>query len=486
MTIKYKGTVRVFTALCVCLCVQTLKAQPKLAALFTDNLVLQQRSTVQVWGWDKPSATVTLTNSWSKNVYKAVAGADGKFILKIATPTAGGPYTLTVSDGMSITLSNILIGEVWLCAGQSNMEMPMKGFKGQPISNTNEAILMSKNKNIRLYTVPRSSVLELQKDSKPSQWKEAAPESVANFSATGYYFGRLINKVLDDVPVGLIHCSYSGSSIQAWMDAQTLGAFPEIKVPGKGDTIKQVSRTPTTLYNGMLYPILGYGIKGAIWYQGESNYDNPAQYDGLFETFVKTTRKQWGLGDFPFYYCQIAPYDYAQLPPYNKGGKYNSAFVRDVQRMAVDKISNTAMAVLMDIGEQATIHPARKDVGGTRLAYLALAKTYGIKGFNSTSPTYDSMTIKNDQIVVKFKDCPNGITSYFKELTQFEIAGEERHFYPAKAVISGSTVTVSANEVKKPVAVRYAFRDFIVGELYSTDGLPVSSFRTDDWDYDAK
>ncbi|RKR84317.1 sialate O-acetylesterase [Mucilaginibacter gracilis] len=487
MIIKYKSYHRLLMLVCLCLLNNIAKAQPKLAALFTDNMVLQQKSTVQVWGWDKPSATLTLTSSWNKATYKTVAGADGRFSFKISTPTAGGPYQLTVNDGKPVTFTNILIGEVWICTGQSNMEMPMKGFKGQPIIGANEVILTSKNKNIRLYTVPRSSVTEPQKDSKPGQWREADPESVANFSATGYYFGRLINKVLDDVPVGLIHCSYSGSSIQAWMDAATLGAFPEIKVPAKGDTIKQASRTPTTLYNGMLYPILGYGIKGAIWYQGESNYDNPSQYEKLFETYVKTLRAQWAIGDFPFYYTQIAPYDYAQLPPYNKGGKYNSAFLRDAQRKEADKIPNTGMAVLMDIGEQATIHPPHKETAGTRMAYIALAKTYGIKGFNPLSPTYDNLTIKGNQAVVKFKDCPMGITSYFKELTEFEVAGDDKHFYLAKAVISGSTVTVSSPDVKAPVAVRYAFRDFIVGELFSTDGLPVSSFRTDDWDYnDAK
>ena len=313
------------TATGLCLLGIAAKAQPKPAALFTDNLVLQQQSTVQVWGWDKPSANLTLTNTWDKKLYKATAGADGKFTFKIATPAAGGPYAITISDGKAVTLNNILIGEVWICTGQSNMEMPLKGFKGQPIIGSNEAILYSANKNIRLFTVPRASKTTLQHDAKTSKWLEANPESVANFSATGYYFGRLLNKMLN-VPVGLINCSYSGSSIQAWMDAQTLGAFPEIKIPAPTDSIKEVSRTPTTLYNGMLAPIMGYGIKGAIWYQGESNYSDPDQYQKLFPTFVNMLRKQWGEGDFPFYYAQIAPYDYAQLPPYNKGGKYNSAY----------------------------------------------------------------------------------------------------------------------------------------------------------------
>lgn len=480
-------TLRIPLCLAALLCcvILTARAQVKLAGLFTDNMVLQQKTTVAVWGWDKAGSHISVTTSWNKKVYTAMADASGKFMVKINTPVYGGPYTVTISDGKPTILKNVLIGEVWMCMGQSNMEMPVKGFKGQPIIGSNEAIIYSKNKNIHLFTVPRASKTGVQTDIKPSQWLEASPETVSNFSATGYFFGRMLNNMLD-VPIGLINCSYSGSSIQAWMDAGTLKAFPEIKIPAPTDSIKELSRTPTTLYNGMLKPVIGYGIKGAIWYQGESNYSNPAQYQQLFETAVKTWREQWAEGDFPFYYAQIAPYDYAQLPPYNKGGKYNSAFLRDVQRIEADKIPNTGMAVLMDIGQQGTIHPFHKEEGGTRLAYIALVKTYGLKGFNGVSPAYESMTVKGSSAVLKFKDAPNGLTSYLKELTTFEIAGADKHFYPAKAVISGSSVTVTADNVKQPVAVRYAFRDFVVGELFGTDGLPVSSFRTDDWDYDVQ
>ncbi|WP_345953434.1 sialate O-acetylesterase [Mucilaginibacter sp. PAMB04168] len=456
------------------------KAQVKLASLFTSNMVLQQQMDVPIWGWDTPGKAITITTSWNKKLYKAAADQTGKWKIKISTPAAGGPYTITISNGQITKLDNVLIGEVWVLGGQSNMEMPMKGFKGQPIIASNEVILKSKNNNVRLYTVPRSSVTEVQQNSKPSEWRVASPEFVSNFSATGYYFGRLLNDMLN-VPVGLINCSYSGSFAEAWVDADVLKAFPTVKIPAKTDTIKQVSRTATTLYNGMLHPILGYGIKGAIWYQGESNYDNPDQYEKLFPALVARWRELWAQGDFPFYFAQIAPYDYAQLPPYNKGGKYNSAYLRDAQRKSQKTIPNSAMAVLMDIGEQASIHPAHKEPGGTRLAYLALGKTYGIKGFGFASPEYESINVKDTAAVIRFVNANNGLTSYSKPLTQFEIAGDDQKFYPAKAVINGSSVTVSAPQVKKPVAVRYAFRDFIVGELYGTDGLPVSSFRTDNW-----
>lgn len=249
-----------------------LRAQVRLPSLFTDNLVMQQQAACAVWGWAKAGSTITVSPSWGKQKYTAQADATGKWKLKVNTPAASAtPYTLRVSgDGPAIQLHNVLIGEVWLCGGQSNMEMPLKGFKGQPVLGSNEAILHSKNDQLRLYTVPRSSVTEPQDNSKPSPWRVAEPEAVSNFSATAYYFGRLVQEQLG-VPVGLLHCSYSGSFIEAWMDAATLREFAGVKIPAKNDTIKQVSRTATTLFNGMLHPIEGYGIKGAIWYQGESN-----------------------------------------------------------------------------------------------------------------------------------------------------------------------------------------------------------------------
>lgn len=453
-------------------------AQVKLASLFTDNMVLQQQSQVPVWGWSDGS-NISLTTSWNKKKYTARADASGKWKITVATPIAGGPYEISVSNGKPLKISNVLIGEVWLCSGQSNMEMPLKGFKGQPIINSNEVILQSKNPNIRLYTVPRSSVTEPQENSKPSEWKEANPESVSNFSATGYYFGKLLSEMLD-VPIGLINDSYSGSYAEAWMTPEALAPFG-VKAPAKGDTIKAVSRTPTTLYNGMLHPVIGYGIKGVIWYQGESNYDNPDRYEQLFPAMVKLWRNLWGAGDFPFYYAQIAPYNYAQLPPYNTGGKYNSAYLRDAQRKAEHTIPNSAMAVLLDAGEENSIHPAHKEIPGTRLALLALGKTYGLKGFGYESPAYDSLAINGSIAEVKFKNAPNWLTSYGKDLATFEIAGKDKTFYPAKAVIYRSSVLVSSPQVKDPVAVRYAFRDFVIGDLFSTEGLPVSSFRTDDW-----
>jgi sialate O-acetylesterase len=462
-------------------CCIIASAMVKPASIFTDHMVLQQQSNVAIWGWAKPSGKVKINTSWNKQNYAVTADQTGKWKVKVTTPSAGGPYEIEFNDGEKLVLTDILIGEVWFCGGQSNMEMPMKGFKSQPIIGSNEVILKSSNKNIRLYTVPRSSITEKQDNSKASPWKLAAPETVSNFSATAYYFGSLLSEILN-VPIGIINDSYGGSTIEAWMSPEDLKPFTEIKIPSKEDSIKEVSRTPTTLYNGMLYPVIGYGIKGAIWYQGESNYDRPDRYEDLFPAMVASWRKNWDNGEFPFYYAQIAPYNY-NFSSLAKGSKNNnSAYLRDAQRKSLTKIPNSGMAVLMDIGEERSIHPANKKQGGERLAYLALAQTYGIKGFGFASPAYESLTIEKNTAVIKFQNVPNGLTSFGKELSLFEVAGADQKFYPAKASIKGSSINVSATEVKVPVAVRYAFKDFVIGDLFGNDGLPVSSFRTDNWD----
>ena len=454
-------------------------AQVKLPYFFSDGMVLQQQTDAAVWGWAKSGNKVSVTTSWNNKKYSTVTAADGKWKLKLSTPAAGGPYTITVSDGTPVIIKNILIGEVWLCSGQSNMEMPMKGFKDQPVTGNNDAVFNSTNNQIRLYTVPRSVQRTAQDTTKNSFWKMAEPEAVSNFSATAYYFGRMLFEKLH-VPIGLVNISYGGSPVEAFMDENTLKTFPEIKVPGKTDTTKLNNKVATVLYNGMLGPFLGYTIKGCIWYQGESNNDRPQQYETLFPAFVKQIREQSAQGDFPFYYCQIAPYNYYNYAAVNAVNN-NSAFLRDAQRKALSKIPNSGMAVLMDIGEEFSIHPMNKEAGSKRLAYMALAKTYGLKTMAAESPAYESVSFSNGTATIKFTNAPNGLTAFGKTLQYFEIAGANKVFRPAKAVISGGTILVTSPDVKDPVAVRYAFKDFVVGDLYGTEGFPVSSFRTDDW-----
>ncbi|MGO1244111.1 MAG: sialate O-acetylesterase [Sphingobacterium sp.] len=283
------------------------------------------------------------------------------------------------------------------------------------------------------------------------------------------------------VPIGLIHSSYGGSNVEAWMDAAWLNDQQDLALPNKNQDIKDKNRTPTMLYNGMIHPLIGYGIKGIIWYQGESNYERADQYEILFPKMVNEYRKLWGAQDMPFYFTQIAPFNYAALPPYYSGQKYNSAYLRDAQRKSLSKLSHSGMVVTMDLGEENCIHPSHKREGGDRLALLALGDTYGIQGLYYRSPLYQEITIDGKNAIVHFKDAPLGLSSFGNELGAFEVAGEDQVFHSAQAVIKGKTVVVSAPQVSRPVAVRYAFKDFVVGNLFGVNGLPVGSFRTDDW-----
>ncbi|MDA3879141.1 MAG: hypothetical protein PF436_02015 [Prolixibacteraceae bacterium] len=458
----------------------TTNAAVKLPAIFTDNMVLQQKSSPAIWGWTEDQVTVKVTTSWNNKSYETKSDKNGNWKLEVSTPEAGGPFTIAISDGEIVTLNNVMLGEVWLCSGQSNMEMPMKGFTGQPVSGSNMAILKSKNPNIRMISVPRKTDVEPQTNFE-GNWKEASPETVAEFSATGYYFGRLVNEMID-VPIGLIDVSYGGSCIQAWMSRETSVPFEDKGLPVSNDDFnKEQNRVPTGLFNGMLNPVIGYGIKGCIWYQGETNYREPDLYEELFPKMVSNWRTLWGVGELPFYYCQIAPFNYAQFTPYDLKEKDNSAYLRDAQRKSAQIIPNAAMAVLMDCADCENIHPADKHIAGERLALLALAKTYELKGFGYASPEFNAMEIIGSTVTVSFNNVPNGITSFGEEITSFEIAGADQRFYPAKVFKRNKSVVLSSPHVKEPVAVRYAFKDCVKGQLFSTEGLPLSSFRTDDW-----
>ena len=452
-----------------------INAKVTLPKMFSDGMVMQRETNANLWGTAKASATVKITTSWDGKTYEAKAGKDGKWKTAIATPKAGGPYSITLTDGEQTVLDNILIGELWLCSGQSNMEMPMKGFKNQPVENAVEDILHSADKELRLFTVKRNSQFA-PVDTVSGKWSEAAPASVREFSATAYHFGRELRRILG-VPVGLIVTSWGGSACEAWMRADWLKAFPDTKIPASADDIKSKNRTPTVLYNGMLHPLIGITMRGVIWYQGEDNVPRYKTYADMLSTMVRGWRTEWGQGDFPFYFCQIAPYDYSLID-----WTTNSALLREQQSKAELMIPNSGMAVLMDAGLEYGIHPRKKHLAGMRLALLALKKTYGVEGITAESPYFRDVTFQNDTAVVRFNRADmwvygsNGLKSDL-----FEVAGEDRVFHPAKAWIERSKVYVKSDEVKHPVAVRYAFKDWVSGDLYC-DGLPVSSFRTDNWD----
>ena len=479
---------RLICIICIiCGFAATGKSEIKLPQFFSDNMVLQQQAECNIWGKGDKGKTVVIITSWDKKSYSAPVDQNGDFSVKIQTPKAGGPYDITFAIapsnsssrhsaglGRAFTLHNILIGEVWICAGQSNMEMQMKGFKQQPVEGTTEELLRCKDTNLRLFTVKRHVSLTPTYD-VTGQWKEANSASVRDFSATAYYFGRALRSTLD-VPVGLIVTAWGGSACEAWMKADWLRAFPKVKQTiTVGDVSKLQQRCPTALYNGQLYPLIGYTMKGAIWYQGEDNVPRYDYYAPLLKTMVEGWRSDWKQGDFPFYYCQIAPYDYSLID------WKDSQYLREQQAKAETMISNARMAVLMDAGLEYGIHPRKKRQAGERLAILALANTYDVKGLPDFA-TYKEVTFQNDTAVVAFDRSKEWV--YFEHGTtsnNFEIAGSDKVFHPATKVwVSRNRVYVTCDAVKQPVAIRYAFKDWADGDLMH-DGLPVSSFRTDNW-----
>lgn len=447
-------------------------AEVKLPVIFGNNMVLQQQTETAIWGTAAKNTSVKVTTSWNKKSYNVKSSSDGKWKLKVATPSAGGPYELTISDGTELKLKNLMIGEVWICSGQSNMEMPMKGFVNQPVVGSNEAIANASNVSIRLFTVKKASSLQPLEDFTGS-WKNCEPENVSEFSATAYYFGLMLNKILK-VPIGLINTSWGGTRIEPWVSEEGIKKFDFVKLPDKNMQGNISSQTPTVLFNAMINPMVGYGIRGAIWYQGESNRNEPDQYVKLLPGLIENWRAVWGVGDFPFYYVQIAPYDYGPTG-------LNSAYLREAQLVASTALQNIGMVSLMDIGEKDIIHPANKKAGSDRLAFLALTKTYGKAGFAGSGPVFKEMSITGSVVKLTFDNAINGLTSNGKELSCFEVAGTNKRFYPAKAFIAGGGITLFCPSVAVPVAVRYAFKDFIVGDLFNTEGLPASSFRTDIW-----
>lgn len=466
---------KIFLLLATIMVVMGIKAKVTLPKIFSDGMVMQRETNANLWGEAKASSNVKITTSWDNKSYVVRSDSNGKWKTSVKTPKAGGPFSITFSDGEKLTINNILIGEVWICSGQSNMEMPMKGYKNQPVDNAVEDILHSKDSNLRLFTVKRNSKFK-PVDDVTGNWNEANPASVRNFSATAYYFGRELRRSLD-LPVGLIVAAWGGSACEAWMTADWLKAFPDAKIPASEEDIKSKNRTPTVLYNGMLHPLIGFSMRGVIWYQGEDNVTRYSTYADMLTTMIGGWRSVWKQGDFPFYFCQIAPYDY-KLINYT----VNSAFLREQQSKAELMNQNCGMAVLMDVGMDFGIHPRKKYQAGMRLALLALDKTYGVEGLTSESAYYDKMEIKGDTAVISFKRADMwiyGAKGYKSDL--FEIAGEDRIFHPAKAWIERSKVYVKCDSVKTPVAVRYAFKDWADGDLFC-DGLPISSFRTDNWD----
>ena len=464
--------------LSVLLSVSMLEAKIVLPKILSDNMVLQQKSTVKIWGKSNANGEVSVYSSWNNKITKTVSNSDGRWVLEVKTVKAGGPYLLKISDqDGEITIQNILLGEVWLCSGQSNMQMQITGLYNTDVENAQE-VIRNANGSIRMAHIKQAMSLS-PTDDCVVKWEEETAEKVAKSSAVAYFFGKYLQEKLQ-VPIGLIVSCWGSSLVEAWMDEETASSFKTINLDhlqGKRDN-RYPPYVPVVLYNAMLAPILNYDIKGMIWYQGESNIPKPNLYRELMTSFVeKTIRKGFGSKDMPFYYAQIAPFTYDN---YDGKGGVKSAKLREVQMWNMQDIPHSGMAVTMDIGALKNIHPPKKKEVGERLAYWALAKTYKQK-IPFSGPIYRSMEVEEDEIILSFDHVGQGFKVKDGTVATMEIAGKDKIFYPAKVSVKGKKLVVSASKVMNPVAVRYGFKNFFQGDLYNKASLPASSFRTDDW-----
>lgn len=443
-------------------------ANIRLPAVISSNMVLQQQSNVKLWGWCGPGEKIVVTTSWNNKTDTAVGTRDAKWQIGIQTPAAGGPYTITLKGSNTIVLENILIGEVWVCSGQSNMEWSYYN----KLKDIADELPTCYNTNIRFFHIPKTTA-EYPQDDCAAQWAICDSNTLKSFSAVGYFFGKKLNKDLN-VPIGLINTSWGGTPAEVWTPEESVNNDAELKsAAAKQEPKNWWPYLPGATYNAMIAPITKYGIAGSIWYQGESNTGTAATYSKLLTTMIDSWRKAWNK-DFPFYFVQIAPFKY--------GNNYIGALLREQQTKAMAH-PNTGMVVISDlVADTANIHPTNKHDVGARLANWALHDTYKKEGFAFKSPLYKNMEVKKGKAYIEFDNAPNGLMAKDKIITELYVAGSDQQFYPAEAKIEKDKLVVWSKQVKEPVAVRYAFSNTGIGNLYNKEELPVCPFRTDSWD----
>jgi len=487
----------------VLLVASAASAEVRLPAVIGSHMVLQRDTQAPIWGWADPGQKVTVRAQWQWFDTVAWADKDGRWSVRLATPPAGGPYTITIEGPNRIVLEDVLIGEVWICSGQSNMEFPTS----RAINGAQEVAAADYPK-IRLFRVQRK-VADQPLDDCQGTWQACSPQTVGSFSAVGYFFGRELHKKLN-VPIGLIESAWGGTPAEAWTRREILEADTEflpiieryrqacanfeqimtdykrrVEQWKKADAKARAEGTrrprypgapygpghphsPAGLYNGMIAPVIPFAIRGAIWYQGESNASRAYQYRRLFPAMIANWRQDWGRGDFPFYFVQIAPFK-GQTPE-----------IREAQLIAYRTTPNTGIVVTMDIGNPDDIHPKNKQDVGKRLALWALAKDYGRNELVYSGPLYKYYQVEGDKIRIFFDGVGSGLVARGGELTHFQIAEKDGDFVPAKAKIDGDTVVVWSEQVKHPAAVRYGWENAAEPNLFNKEGLPASPFRTDD------
>jgi sialate O-acetylesterase len=451
------------------------------ARLFSDHMVLQQLAQVKIWGTANPNEKVIISFNGQDTL--VTANATGKWEGVLNTPAAGGPYTIEIraeAGEPKITLADVLVGEVWICSGQSNMEWPIE----KADSPEREIAGAKDYPNIRLFNVNHNAVVEPITDLVNAKgWDVCNPESVRLFSATAYFFGRRLNQELK-IPIGLVKTTWGGTPAEAWTSREVLESAPKLKPLlehwTKNDNAGNPNR-PSSLYNGMISPLKGLKFRGAIWYQGESNAKRAVQYRTIFPLMIEDWRKQLAGGEeFPFYFVQIAPFRY-------KNNNIDAlAELWDSQTYTYRMVPNTGMVVTTDIAELADIHPRNKQDVGARLAGWALAGCYKDKLTEAnrqlvpSGPIYRSKEIRGKEIRLNFDFVAKGLVAKDNaELNWFTICGPDKKFVPAKAKIDGEQVVVWADEVAEPQEVRFAWNDSAIPNLFNSEGLPASPFRTD-------
>lgn len=436
--------------------------------VFSDGAVLQRGVRVPVWGTgtEGEQVTVSFQDQWVSTSVK-----DGRWKVILKPMSAGGPYTMVIQGSNTITLNDILVGDVWLASGQSNMEWALAN-SFEPA----EDIAAAEDPELRLLTVPRK-ISDAPQQEADIRWARCSPKTVPGFSAVAYYFARELRRT-QGVAIGIISSAYGGTVCEAWTNPAALKQVESLTYLASRHPVFDPANANATgvLYNGMIHPVIPYALRGFIWYQGESNGDRGYEYRTLFPAMIANWRKEWGLGDLPFLFVQLAPYFEKKDDP----GPSYWAELREAQLLTSQRVKNTAMAVITDYGDEQDIHPPWKKPVGERLALAARALAYGEK-IPYNGPIFKGMGIQENKIVLEFDHTYGGLVSGDGKLAGFTVAGDDRVFHKAEALLEDNRVIAWSDEVAKPVAVRYGWSDYPDVNLYNGAGLPASPFRTDDW-----